>query len=346
MSLEPLVECGLTASELVKAMLLGERLGLPVRHALLGAEDARPGEELLEPGVVLRWAVEELDEAIPAFSLEDERRPIGEHALGLEDRSVDYEVSQRRMRRFGRLANEAVGIRLDAEVPALLGPCHTETYCTHSFRTTELVVRSSLTNRMREIVHDVQTWSVFSPEKGYAFNGYAITTEGGTVLIDPPEPVEEGWNAVDLLEPFAGVWITNRNHSRAAAAFRERYGIEVVAHEADADRLEAGADRTARGGERLPGEIELIHVPGKSPGEIAFHVPRSRALVVGDVVIGVPEGELSTYPDEVIDDREELQRSTVRLLEYDFDALLLCDGEPLTEGGKEKLREFVEAPRD
>jgi glyoxylase-like metal-dependent hydrolase (beta-lactamase superfamily II) len=195
---------------------------------------------------------------------------------------------------------------------------------------------------MRQIVPDVQTWSVFDGDKGYAFNGYAIATEDGTVVIDPPEPTDDGWGAIDLLEPFAGVWITNRNHSRAAATFRERYGATVFVHEADADKLEAGADETVRGGERLPGEIELIHVPGKSPGEVAFHLPRSRALVVGDVVIGVPAGELSTYPDKVVDDRDELLRSAARLLEYDFDALLLCDGEPIVSGGKQKLREFVE----
>jgi glyoxylase-like metal-dependent hydrolase (beta-lactamase superfamily II) len=194
---------------------------------------------------------------------------------------------------------------------------------------------------MKEIVPDVQTWSVFAADKGYAFNGYAIATEHGTVVIDPPEPAEEGWGAIDLLEPFAGVWITNRNHSRAAANFRERYGATVHAHEADAERLEAGADATVGGDERLPGDIELIHVPGKSPGEIAFHLPRSRALVVGDVVIGVPAGELSTYPDKVIDDMDQLYRSAARLLAYDFDALLLCDGEPLTAGAKQKLEEFV-----
>lgn len=180
------------------------------------------------------------------------------------------------------------------------------------------------------------------PDKGYAFNGYAVSTEEGTVLIDPPEPAEEGWEAIDLLEPFVGVWITNRNHSRAAVPFRERYGITVSAHEADADRLEAGADSTVHGDERLPGDIQLIHVPGKSPGEIAFHFPRGRALIVGDVVIGVPAGELSTYPDKVIDDKQQLHRSAARLLEYDFDALLLCDGEPITSGGKQKLEEFVE----
>jgi glyoxylase-like metal-dependent hydrolase (beta-lactamase superfamily II) len=199
---------------------------------------------------------------------------------------------------------------------------------------------------MREIVPDVQMWSVPVPDKGYDFNGFAIATENGTVLVDPPEPVEDGWGAIDLLAPFAGLYITNRNHSRAAATFRERYGLSVFAHEADADRLEAGADQTVRGDERLPGDIELIHVPGKSPGEIAFHVPRSGALIVGDVVIGVPAGELSTYPEKVIDDMEQLHRSAARLLEYDFDALLLCDGEPLPTGGKQKLQEFVaSAPR-
>jgi len=65
--------------------------------------------------------------------------------------------------------------------------------------------------------------------------------------------------------------------------------------------------------------------------------------VVGDVVIGVPAGELSTYPEKVIDDREQLLRSAARLLEYEFDALLLCDGEPLLSGAKQKLREFVES---
>jgi glyoxylase-like metal-dependent hydrolase (beta-lactamase superfamily II) len=195
---------------------------------------------------------------------------------------------------------------------------------------------------MREIVPDVQMWSVPVPEKGYDFNGFAVNTEDGTVLIDPPEPADEGWSAIDMLAPFAGLWITNRNHSRAAATFRERYGLKVSAHEADADRLDAGADNTVTGDETLPGDIQMIHVPGKSPGEIAFHLPRSRALIVGDVVIGVPPGELSTYPEKVIDDMEALHRSAAHLLEYDFDALLLCDGEPITTGGKQKLQEFVE----
>ncbi len=194
---------------------------------------------------------------------------------------------------------------------------------------------------MRQIAPDVQTWSVHMADRGYDFNGFAVATEDGTILIDPPEPSDEGWGAVDLLAPFVGVYITNRNHSRAAAAFRERYGTTVYVHEADAGKLEAGADETVSGGERLPGDVEVVHVPGKSPGEIAFHLPHSNAVIVGDVVIGVPAGELSTYPEKVIDDMDELHRSAARLLEYDFDALLLCDGESIPQGGKQKLEEFV-----
>jgi hypothetical protein len=48
-----------------------------------------------------------------------------------------------------------------------------------------------------------------------------------------------------------------------------------------------------------------------------------------------------TASRELIDDKAELQRSAARLLGYDFDALLLCDGQPLPSGEKDKLREFV-----
>ncbi len=195
---------------------------------------------------------------------------------------------------------------------------------------------------LSEIVPGVRTWSVFSEDKGYAFNGYAVSTSEGTVLVDPPEPGEEGWEVLDSIAPFEGVWVTNRNHSRAAAAFRERYGIGVFAHQQDAARLDAGADHLLRGDGMIGDEIEVVSVPGKSPGEIALLLPRSRALIVGDLVIGVPPGELSTYPDEVIDDKEALYRSAARLLEYDFDALLVCDGAPLPAGGREALRRFLE----
>jgi glyoxylase-like metal-dependent hydrolase (beta-lactamase superfamily II) len=183
---------------------------------------------------------------------------------------------------------------------------------------------------------------VFSEQKGYAFNGYAVSTEDGTVLIDPPDPSEDGWPTVDLLEPFAGVWLTNRNHSRAAAAIRDRYGLTVWAHLADADRLEAGAARTVAGRTTIAGAIEIVPVPGKSPGEIAFHLPRSGGLIVGDLVIGAPPGELSTYPDELIDDIAELHRSAARACSTTTSTRCCSATRAAALRRQDKLREFVE----
>lgn len=196
---------------------------------------------------------------------------------------------------------------------------------------------------MNEIVPGIQTWSVRSEGKGFDFNGYAIQTGEGTVLVDPPEPDESGWALLDVLAPYEGVYVTNRNHSRAAATFRDRYGIPVKVHEGDAERAEVDADERLSGGETVAGEVQVVHVPGKSPGEIALFLAPRRALIVGDLVIGVPDGELSTYPDEVIKDKESLMRSAAQLAGLDFDALLLCDGQPFPSGGKEALRRFVES---
>lgn len=195
---------------------------------------------------------------------------------------------------------------------------------------------------MQEVAPGIYMWSAFSDEKGFAFNGFAISGSEGTLLIDPPEPADGAWGPLDQLEPFEGIYTTNRNHGRAAALFGKRYSVPVRAHAADASRLSGAVDETLQGGEAIGSTVEVIHVPGKSPGEIAFHVAPSNALIVGDVVIGVPAGELSVYPDELVDDKVELFRSAAKLLSYDFDALLLCDGKPLLTGGKQTLREFVE----
>ena len=197
---------------------------------------------------------------------------------------------------------------------------------------------------MKQILSGVSTWSVFSEEKGFHFNGYAVETSTGTVLVDPPLPAE-GWDELDALAPFAAVYVTNRNHSRAAEAFAERYGAPLRIHEHDAEDAQASAQATVSGGETVGGEVVVVHVPGKSPGEIALHLPGRRALIVGDLVIGVPAGRLSTYPDDKIDDREQLVRSAAKLLELDFESLLVCDGAAAITGGKDLLRAFVERER-
>jgi hypothetical protein len=56
----------------------------------------------------------------------------------------------------------------------------------------------------------------------------------------------------------------------------------------------------------------------------------------------VPDSLMGDDPGGV---KRGIVESLERLLELEFDCLLLAHGEPLVGGGKSALREFAEAPR-
>jgi hypothetical protein len=64
-------------------------------------------------------------------------------------------------------------------------------------------------------------------------------------------------------------------------------------------------------------------------------------LLLGDAIIGNPPGALSLIPEPKLDDPAKLKRSLRKLLDYDFEVLLLCDGQSVLSGGKPKVAEFL-----
>jgi hypothetical protein len=64
-------------------------------------------------------------------------------------------------------------------------------------------------------------------------------------------------------------------------------------------------------------------------------------LLLGDAIIGNPPGAFGLIPEQKIDDLETLKRSLPKLLEYDFQVLLLCDGQPVLSDAKRKVSDFL-----
>jgi glyoxylase-like metal-dependent hydrolase (beta-lactamase superfamily II) len=195
---------------------------------------------------------------------------------------------------------------------------------------------------MRELSNEVLTWSWFSAPHGYNFNGWLLRHPGGNLCIDPVEPTAE---VLDELarQGVSRILLTNRNHVRAANQVRARTGARTAIHPADADyarKQNADLDEDLRVGEAR-GPLVVIGVPGKSPGEVALHWSERRLLWVGDAVIGNPPGRCNLLPERVMDDPGQLRVSVKRLLELDFDALLVGDGEPIMHDAKNRLRELV-----
>lgn len=195
---------------------------------------------------------------------------------------------------------------------------------------------------MVEFLPGVFTWPWFSQRHGYNFNGTLVLHENGNVCIDPVEPDAAVLERL-AKEGVSRILITNRNHVRAANAVRRGTGALLMIHAADAAHArEQGAevDALLGVGERV-GPFRIVGVPGKSPGEVALHDPSRKLLVVGDAVIGNPPGRLSLLPERVMDDPPRLRASLRQLLELDFDAVLVGDGEAIREGGRGHVRELV-----
>ena len=196
---------------------------------------------------------------------------------------------------------------------------------------------------MKEILPEVFTWPWFSEPHGYNFNGHLICLPTGNLCIDPVEPT-----AADLDE-IAGlgvkqILLTNRNHSRAANKVRRRTGARTSIHPADAPHARkegADLDDELRIGEKI-GPLIIVAADGKSPGEVAFHWPERRILIVGDAFVGDPPGKCKLLPEKVVDDPARLRESVRSLLSLDFDILLPGDGEPILKYARERLKDLVD----
>jgi glyoxylase-like metal-dependent hydrolase (beta-lactamase superfamily II) len=196
---------------------------------------------------------------------------------------------------------------------------------------------------MREIVSDILTWPWFSEPHGYNFNGHLVRDPGGNICIDPVEPTADDMETL-VREGVAWIILTNRNHSRAANRVRARSGARTVIHANDADHARNQGTELDDGlnlGDTV-GPFEVVDAAGKSPGEVALLWPDRGILIVGDAIIGNPPGQCGLLPERVMDDPARLRGSLRKLLDLDFDILLVGDGAPILRDAKARLKELVE----
>lgn len=129
----------------------------------------------------------------------------------------------------------------------------------------------------------------------------------------------------------------------------DAFDPRVYAAADEDDLLEAidhDPDELFEHGDVLPGNIEVIQVPGHSPCPSALLLRDEGALISGDVLDGadrrgLPEGYLLPPPETFNWDHAEAERGLNDLLEYDFDTALVFHGSHVMEGAQEKIDRFV-----
>ena len=197
---------------------------------------------------------------------------------------------------------------------------------------------------MREVAPGIWHWSAEHPRIRKVVHSYYLPEE--RVLIDPIAPeVDLDWFVTH--GPPAYVLLTNRHHYRSSGAFVERFGVTVRCvrqgiHEFDDGRVVEPFEF----GEELPGGIVAHEVGAICPDESALHIPARQALAVADgVVRWNPDDDLGFVADALMDDPEEtkeaLRDSYRRLLDLEFEHLLLAHGRPCIGDGRAALADFV-----
>lgn len=197
---------------------------------------------------------------------------------------------------------------------------------------------------MKPILPGVATWSWFSEEKQLNFNGHLLDVGEHRILVDPPPLSDADFEKLSNAGQLDYILLTNRDHERESAAYKEALNTRVYVPQADAPEMSVTPDKTFVDGELLPGGIWVIHLANqKSPGESALFLQQGRGiLIVGDALLGKPEGSVSMLPAEKYADPAKAREGLRRLLKYDFDSLLVGDGTSILTGAKAVVAKALE----
>lgn len=144
-------------------------------------------------------------------------------------------------------------------------------------------------------------------------NCWIVSLDRGAAVVDPgsPDPGEQArlFSMLDAMaaegRPPREVWLTHvhPDHTGAAAAVSERYGIPVKAHRLAAGRVPGVASiEPLREGQLLGGRWVALETPGHAREHLVFLDEPSGAVLAGDlvstlstIVIDPPEGDMAEY---------------------------------------------------
>ena len=185
------------------------------------------------------------------------------------------------------------------------------------------------------VLPGVLRWAVYSPAHKVELCSHSVrlpNVRGTGLVFDPIPLTPEIWDWFPPEGPPEALILTNENHERHAAAWRDLFPVPVWAA--------AGAKLTRPGirrwDARLPVPVPapvpgwtLIPLPGGAPGETAWHCPAQSLMVFGDAVVNLEGRGLERLPDHYCTNPAQLRDSLRSLRGISFEYALLAHGTPL-----------------
>ena len=190
---------------------------------------------------------------------------------------------------------------------------------------------------------------------------HAIKDGEEVILIDP---FLVSKSETEFLEKEIGkptlILITVETHVRDTEAYRKRYGARILANREAVSVLDIAVDDVFDDGDKLPGGLTAIGMPGMLLGETIFlREGEKPALIVGDALFNFQASDLGLFPGILMiplgwpiglgimprlfmRNQKLADESYQKLLDHDFDQILVSHGRPILKEAKEKLQAVLE----
>jgi glyoxylase-like metal-dependent hydrolase (beta-lactamase superfamily II) len=186
---------------------------------------------------------------------------------------------------------------------------------------------------LTEVAPGLRRWTARHEEWKEDVGCLAVDTDDGLVLIDPLDPPR------GLGRPDHAL-VTVFFHARSTKA-REVWAPERLVRRLASRGVEVNRPFTV--GDRLPGGIRAVQTARKD--EVAYWLPRQRAVVVGDVLLGAgakpraTDDRLRLCPERWLGgpSHDDLRQSLAPLLDLPVVRVLPSHGQPVLRGGRRAL---------
>lgn len=189
------------------------------------------------------------------------------------------------------------------------------------------------------VTPSLAVWQTYEPAVKCDLSCCARRFGNDLVFIDPIPLAKAALAELIADATPIGIVLTNGNHARAAAEFRDRFSTPILAHAAAAAELGLPIDQPLAEGDTALGHLAVVEIAGAPPGEIALHA--GAIAHAGDALIHLEPLGFTLLPEKYCADAREMRRALGKLLRFDFEVLTFAHGLPLVSQARRRLENLL-----
>jgi hypothetical protein len=188
----------------------------------------------------------------------------------------------------------------------------------------------------QQVGADLYFWQAYEPAVKCDLSSCALEVGGRLIFVDPILLAKAALADLAAVASPALIVLTNGNHARAAAEYRERFQVPIAAPADAVPELGLTPDQLLADDEHLLDALTVIALPGAGPGEIALQTA-SGIVCIGDALINLEPDGLALLPDKYCIDAKLLRTSLRKRLPREARVLTFAHGVPLVTAVRTRL---------